>query len=282
MDKLAEVRAYYERTETRIGFNLVMGGSKHFGFYPDGTANIDEHKAQVNMQELLARRLQVGQDDLVLDAGCGQGIVATYLAKKFGCCVSGITIVPFEVQSARRLARKLGLSSSKTSFTFMDYSHMNFPDNCFDALYTMEALVHSPDVRQTLTEFYRVLKPGGRFALFEYTLDEDEKFSNEECADLDWVIKQSAMHGLKSFRHDKFPKLVESARFENVSQENISANMAPSFLRLYKKARHPYKIVKLLRLEETFPNATIAVKLMPICQKGLVRYCIFTAQKPVQ
>ncbi|PKL72590.1 hypothetical protein CVV26_01095 [Candidatus Kuenenbacteria bacterium HGW-Kuenenbacteria-1] len=48
------------------------------------------------------------------------------------------------------------------------------------------------------------MKPGGKIALFEYTLAPNEKFSKLEMKMLDLVIEGSAMMGLKDFRHDQF------------------------------------------------------------------------------
>lgn len=278
MDKLSAVRAYYEKLESRIGYNLILWGAKHFGFYPDGVANIDERCAQKLMQDLLAEKLALQKGDYLLDAGCGQGGVATYLATNYDCSVEGITIVPFEVGSARKLAR---IFSADCSFEEMDYSNTNFPDNHFDAVYTTEALVHSPDVTKTLAEFYRVLKPGGRLGLFEYTIDEDLQFSTDEIAELDWVIEKSAMHGLKSFRHNRFVSAIVSTGFKDVTKEDISKNITPSFLRLYRKAKYPYKVIKLLRLQNVFLNTTSAIKMYKVYKKGLLHYCIFTARKPI-
>ena len=51
----------------------------------------------------------------------------------------------------------------------MDYHHLDgFPTESFDGVYTMETLVHATDPQRVLGEFFRVLKPGGSIALYEY------------------------------------------------------------------------------------------------------------------
>lgn len=37
---------YYKHPETKLGFNFILWGSKHFGYYPNKQANISEKKAQ--------------------------------------------------------------------------------------------------------------------------------------------------------------------------------------------------------------------------------------------
>ena len=142
--------------KSKIGYDLLLRGSKHFGFYPKNK-KIIEKEAQLIMQDLIAKKLGLSKRDKVLDAGCGQGIVSTYLSKKFGCKIEGITVLPFEIEKAKFLADKLKISD-KIHYSLMDYSDMKFKDNYFNCIYTIETLSHSINIRKTLKEFFRVLK----------------------------------------------------------------------------------------------------------------------------
>ena len=275
-----KVIKYYTNPETRLGFNWVLWGSKHFGFYPSGKADIAEKEAQVLLQDQVANNLGLKSNQIVLDAGCGQGVVSTYLAKKSGAKIFGITLVPFEVKRAQKLAKKLGVQD-KTNYQTMDYMATNFPDNYFDAIYTTETLSHSPDIGKTIIEFFRILKPGGKIALFEYTLAPDKQFTEWEMKMLDIVIEGSAMMGLKDFRHDQFTDVVKKTGFENVKQQNVSNNIRPSFYRLYKLSKLPYKLIKLFRLQKYFINTTAGYEYYKLLDKGLFRYCIFTGNSPI-
>jgi ubiquinone/menaquinone biosynthesis C-methylase UbiE len=274
-----KVVKYYTNPETKLGFDYVLWGSKHFGFYPTGKADITEKEAQILHQDLVAKNLALKENQIVLDAGCGQGVVSTYLAKKYGSKIFGITLVPFEVERAQERAKNLGVQG-KAQYQVMDYSATSFPDNYFDAIYTTETLSHSPDIRKTLKEFFRILKPSGKIALFEYTLAPDKKFSEWERKMLNVVIEGSAMVGLKDFRHDQFTEVVKKAGFENVKEQNITENIRPSFYRLHKLSRFPYKFIKLLGLQKFFINTTAGYEYYKMADKGLFRYCIFTGNKP--
>lgn len=263
--------------ESRIGYDLVLGGSKHFGFYPKNK-RIFEREAQILMQDLIAKKLGLSKRDKVLDAGCGQGIVSTYLSKKFGCKIEGITIPPFEIKKAKFLADKLKVSN-KVHYSLMDYSDLKFKDNYFDCIYTMESLSHSINIKKTLKEFYRVLKKRGRIALFEYSLADDNKFSSYEKGMLNKIIYSSAMDGLKEFRHNKFQEILKEIGFKNIKVENISENVQPSLNRLRRFALIPYFFVKLFGLQENHPNLTAAVEFCKMAKKDLIRYNIFTAER---
>lgn len=267
---------YYQKS--KIGYDFVLWGSKHFGFYPKGK-KITEREAQILMQDLVAKKLKLTSKDLVLDAGCGQGVVSTFLAKKYKCKIEGITVVPFEVKKADLLAEKFSVSD-KVNYSVMDYSKTEFDDNCFDCIYTTETLSHSTDIKKTLKELFRILKKGGRVAFFEYTLAEDKDFSEKEMKILEKVAKGSAMDGLKDFRHDKFENVLSEAGFGNIKVENISENAKPSLARLRKLALIPYLLfIKPFGLQEKFPNVSAAVEFYNMAEKGLVRYNIFTATK---
>jgi len=274
-----KVVKYYTNLETKLIFDCVLWGSKHFGFHPIGKADISEKEAQILLQDLVAKNLDLKENQIVLDAGCGQGVVSTYLAKKYGPKIFGITLVPFEVERAQEQAKNLDVRD-KTQYQVMDYSATNFPDNYFDAIYTTETLSHSPNIRKTLHEFFRVLKPGGKVALFEYTLAPDKKFSEWEKKMLDLVIEGSAMMGLKDFRYDQFIGVVKKAGFENVKEQNITENTRPSFYRVHKLLRLPYKFIKLFSLQKFFINTTAGYEYYKMVDKGLFRYCIFTGNKP--
>lgn len=267
---------YYKKSE--IGYDFALWGSKHFGFYPK-CKKISEKQAQILMQELVAKKLKLTSKDTVLDAGCGQGVVSTFLAKRYCCRLYGITVVPFEVKKANLLAEKMSVSD-KVNYSLMDYSKTKFSNNYFDCIYTTETLSHSTNIRKTLKEFFRVLNKGGRIAFFEYTISEDSDFSKSEMKILEKVAKGSAMDSLKAFRHDKFQKVLSKAGFTNVDVEDISENARPSLLRLRKFAIIPYYLfVKPFDLQEKFPNVSAAVEFYKMAEKGLIRYNIFTAIK---
>lgn len=52
-----------------------------------------------------------------------------------------------------------------------------FPDASFDAVYAIEATVHAPSLQGVYSEIRRVLKPGGRFGVYEWVMTEE--FDNE-------------------------------------------------------------------------------------------------------
>lgn len=279
LDNAARVERYYDRS--RPSYNFFLGGSQHFGFHPL-SAKISEKDAQNVMHDKVAEKIglaEAGSIDMrVLDAGSGQGVATTYLARSYSCYIDGVTVVRAEVDISRKRAEREGVAD-KARFHFMNYSATGFPDETFDAVFTLETLTHSPDVLTTLREFYRVLKSGGRLALFEYTISEDGFFSDQEMMILEMITAASAGEGFRQFRHDSFAGTITEASFRDVHAEDITQNIEPSFRRLRNISWLPYQWSKLRGTQHMHPNRTSAVEGYKMGKKGLIKYQIFTAVK---
>ena len=272
---------YFSSRESRWGYTLLLKGIKHFGYYPAGRENLSMYKAQRLMEDKLAEMLNLDSGSLVLDAGCGEGGVAIYLAQKHRLRVEGVDLLEASIERANKKVSELGLQD-RVSFQVMDYTKLNFPDESFDGVYTMESLVHVLDYQQALWEFHRVLKPGGKLVLFEYSVrSEDDVITTERQRKIaEMVIEESGMHALPHFLHGKFPEILGEAGFIDVSVEDITPRMMPMLRKFYLIAYLPYQLIKLLGLQRTFINATSAAEGYKIIKEGRIwRYNIIIATK---
>lgn len=255
---LEGVRRYFSKRESRWGYRYLLGGSRHFGIYPYGRRGVSMRAAQTFMTDRLAKSLDLPIGSRVLDAGCGEGGVATHLVQRYRLRVEGIDIIPESVQRARTHAVFLGLGES-LHFTESDYSHLPFPDNSFDGVYTMETLVHSSHYPTTLEEFSRVLKPGGRLVLCEYSVGNPDRIETAALVELSEIFYLTAMYSLPEFTHDALPVIVRSAGFVDVTVENITDEVEPMLKRLYQLAIIPFQLVRIFGLQRRFVNVWSAV-----------------------
>lgn len=101
---------------------------------------------------------------LVLDAGCGGGLVAKGLAEA-GAVVVGLDQSPSSLQVARRAVAAAG-SSGPGSFhaTCGRLERLPFADGAFDAVIAADVLEHVPDLPAVVRELARALAPGGSLA----------------------------------------------------------------------------------------------------------------------
>ena len=268
------VISYYHTFESKLGYRL-LGGVKHFGYYPVDQENIPTLQAQELMDEQLAQTLALPEESQVLDAGCGEGGVAFYLVKHHSLNVTGVDLLDFNIAKAKRGAKRQGLTS-KVSFLEADYSNTRLPDSSFDGIYTMETLVHSPNYRKTLSEFYRLLKPGGKLVHFEYSMAPNMPVEAKQAVTR--VNRLAAMPAFNEFTYGTLENALETSGFESVHSWDITERMLPLLRKFERKARLPYRIATWLQLQDHFVNAMSAVVLTK--HINLWRYNIISATKP--
>ncbi|KUO61451.1 MAG: methylase [Gracilibacter sp. BRH_c7a] len=112
--------------------------------------------------------LDIKPGDSVLDAGCGIGLTACYLAKTSGSRIIGIDTNPLMIKKARINAEKEGVSHL-VEFKVADVYALPFKDDLFDWVIT-ESVTIFLDKHKVFREFYRILKPQGQVADLELAL----------------------------------------------------------------------------------------------------------------
>lgn len=111
----------------------------------DDLAPIDEfHSRRRQATEELARMLAPAASDHVIDIGSGIGGPARYLARTYGCQVSGIDLTEDFVATATALTRMVGLSD-RVAFRVGSALALPFPDASFDLAWTQNVAMNIAD-----------------------------------------------------------------------------------------------------------------------------------------
>ena len=119
------------------------------------------------MEDQLISTLALEMGSKVLDAGYRVGHIAINLVKS-RYYIHGINIVEHHLIKARRNVQTEGLEGKVTAI-IGDYHHLElFADDSFDGAYTIETFVHATDPEAAAAEFFRVLRPRGSLAIYEY------------------------------------------------------------------------------------------------------------------
>jgi sterol 24-C-methyltransferase len=276
-DQVERIRAYYDKTESRWGYRVLLGGRKHFGYYPLGQPKLSYAAAQQRMEDELGRRLELPPGSLVADAGCGEGGVALRLANKFGLRVTGVDVLTDNVERAKRAAVESGLAK-ELRFQVADYTQLPFGSASFNGLYTMETLVHADDHVAALAEFRRVLKPGGRLVLFEYTMPRREDMDARKAAAFDEICDTSAMPSFRRFINGTLPDIVSAAEFEIVHTADVSTAVEPMLRSFAFWGTLPYWLARQLRRKHKVVNAMAGVELYRY--RSSWHYVVVVADKP--
>ncbi|WP_297815817.1 bifunctional demethylmenaquinone methyltransferase/2-methoxy-6-polyprenyl-1,4-benzoquinol methylase UbiE [uncultured Lactobacillus sp.] len=116
----------------------------------------------------LFKKLQVKPGDFCLDLCCGTGDLTIALAKQVG--PSGNVVgLDFNEDMLRLAYDKVLTAGAEKEIQLRQADAMNLPyeDSSFDIVTIGFGLRNVPDANQVLREVYRVLKPGGKFAVLE-------------------------------------------------------------------------------------------------------------------
>ena len=117
----------------------------------------------------LADVLPIQTGHHIVDIGCGIGGPARYLAKRFGCRVSGVDITQPFIEAANKLTALLNMEK-QVEIELGDGQHLPYGDATFDGGYTQHVTMNIADRVRFFGEAFRVLKPGAFFAVTEHAL----------------------------------------------------------------------------------------------------------------
>ncbi|MFY0644548.1 MAG: methyltransferase domain-containing protein [Bacteroidia bacterium] len=272
---------YYD--DTRIDYRWLWLNKKnrsvHFGFYEDG---ISEHSdALENLNKVLAERVGIKDGDRILDAGCGQGGSALWLAEKYQVQVEGITLVPHQVRMAKEETTKRKLEA-QLNFSEQDYTSTNFADESFDVVWACESMCHAERKEDFYKEMFRVLKPGGRMICADYI-----RADRPLTADGELVIHQW-LDGWSIKDIDTYEEHLASMRncgLVNAEIHDVTQNTRPSLKHLYSMSSKLWGLGKLLnniglRNNVMHGNQFGSIKQYEALEKGYWYYGIIKAEKP--
>lgn len=134
---------------------------------PEALSGADEfHLGGAAATAAVIESLRLTGGERVLDVGCGVGGPARSMAVHTGCRVSGLDLTPAFVEAAVRLSDLTGLEE-RTSFRVGDAADLDDADASYDAATMFHVGMNLPDKVAAFAEVWRVLRPGGRFVVYD-------------------------------------------------------------------------------------------------------------------
>ena len=223
-----DVAAYYNHTQNHYQrwWHLSKGMALHYGLWYEDTSNFLESLNNTNKH--LAELANIKKGQSVLDAGCGVGGSAIYLAKNYEAEVTGITLSDLQVKTADKNA---GLHKVRqlTVFKVLDFCKTDFKDDSFDVIWACESSSSATDKNQMVAEWFRLLKPGGKLVLSDFFKTND--YQSDEGQLLDKWTALWAMSPLVTLAF--LTQQLENSGFEISHTFNLTNNIYHTARRMY-------------------------------------------------
>ncbi|MGR9106027.1 MAG: SAM-dependent methyltransferase [Gammaproteobacteria bacterium] len=250
----------------------------HYGYWDSDTHNHSE--SLLKMNQVVAERAGISSSDYVLDAGCGLGGSAIWLAENTGASVLGITLSQKQVEQCRGFAARRGVAS-RVRFECADFCQTPYDEDCFDVVWALESVCYAVHKEAFVREAYRQLKKGGRLVIA------DGFAKRLEFTEQEWKVVVTCLNGWSVpnlATPDEMKGYFKAAGFRNIVYEDISAYTLRSAKQMYRTALLTYplqKISRLLRLRTEVQNANYLAGLYQyqLMKKGISGYGIIHAIK---
>ena len=147
-------------------YEYGWGQSFHFASRYPGEAF---KQSLARHEHYLALRLGLAAGDKCVDIGCGVGGPLREIARFSQAHVTGLNNNEYQVSRAKQLNAQADLLSL-TDVVKADFMNLPFEADSFDKAYAIEATCHAPDRTGCFKQIYKVLKDGGIFAGYEWTM----------------------------------------------------------------------------------------------------------------
>jgi SAM-dependent methyltransferase len=210
-----------------------------------------------------------------LDVACGSGGPMLHLVRLADCEAVGVELYEEAVLTGRRAAADAGLES-RVTFVCGDASRpLPFEDESFDAVLCVDAINHLPDRQGVLTEWARLLEPGGRL-LFTDPVVVTGPLSSDEIA-----IRASIGYIL-FLPPGENERALTGAGLEIVSVDDTTEHLAEIALRRFDaRAKHAAELIRV-EGEEAFDGRQRFFDLVATLahQRRLSRL-VYAAARPV-
>lgn len=212
-----------------ISSGIARLGKTHGSVSIEDLAPVDEFHigGRVATEDFLDQ-IAPGNDDHILDVGCGLGGASRFAAQRYGCRVTGVDLTREFVDAGNVLCSWVGLDH-QIKLEHGDAAATPFPSGRFDKAYMLHVGMNIADKTALARELHRLLKPGGVLGIYDVMrVGEGE---------LNFPVPWASDAGASAVSSpDEYKKALTSAGFEITAERNRGVFALEFFARLQAAA----------------------------------------------
>jgi len=272
------VQKYYKVNQWAYSFFHTRSDRIYMGISRNGVYSEEDLSAHAKFVDEIIKSANAKK---VLELATGRGANSEFLASanplvKF----FGIDLSPGQLYYAKKRAKRLSNYLPEQG----DYHDLRrYKDDEFDIVFVVEALCYSSNKEQVFREVKRILKPGGKFIIFDGYYLRNGPLTDEEAVGSALVEKTMAVTEFELYR--KVTRAAQDEGFSIEYEEDVSIFVLPTMRRferlanIFFKSSFVAKVLTLLLPKEFTYNA-IAGYLMPtLIKDGIACYMITVLKK---
>ncbi|WP_458404852.1 class I SAM-dependent methyltransferase [Methanobrevibacter sp.] len=164
--------------------------------------NMNENHREIS--EYAFECIKVGENDSILDIGCGGGINIEKFLKLTSGNVDGLDYSEVSVISSIKQNQN-AINNKRCHIIQADVSSMPVDDESYDLVTAFETIYFWPDIKETFKEVFRIIKPGGQFMIAQGT---DGNHPDDEL----WL---ATVEGMNLYAARELEKYLLDAGFKN-------------------------------------------------------------------
>ena len=227
-DRITDQFSYRgERADIWRAFDLLLDTDEFLNlgyseWYQPHILGSSQRRLVTEVGSRVASRLPATVGVRLLDVGCGRGGPAHHFADRFGFHVTGVDLVPYNIERATENARETRVEAE---FVVGDATQLPFSTDSFAACTAIDALVYLPDRDRVFTAIADVLEPEGVLGLSDLVMQSD--VTETQRGYVDSFADAWDMPSLGTV--EQYNAALDDASFERKTVEDITGHSVGRF-----------------------------------------------------